>query len=126
MQQSAGGRYLFSLQPWRTLQFLLAFLAVLAAGVRIAAAPAGPGNPGIPKRIDNKTNDGFASHRHQWLGLGVGMGAEAHACPGDTAVERGKNALRPLRTVRQATAVPRYRLSPHFTTLSRVPVAAWQ
>jgi hypothetical protein len=30
---------------------------------------------------------------------------EAQACPDDTAVERWKDALRPLRTVRHATAV---------------------
>ena len=34
----------------------------------------------------------------------------AQACPDDTAVERGKDDLRPESTLRHATAVSRYRL----------------
>jgi hypothetical protein len=46
-------------------------------------------------------------------------------CPriGDTAVERGKNTLRPLRAVRYTTAVSRQGLPPHSTTLARVAAA---
>jgi hypothetical protein len=47
-------------------------------------------------------------------------GRDARApCIGDTAIERGKNALRPKYTVRHATAVSRQGLPPHSTTLPR-------
>ena len=39
---------------------------------------------------------------------------------GDTAVERGENALRPDGAVRHATAVSRQGLPPHSTTLARL------
>ena len=38
----------------------------------------------------------------------------AQACPDDTAVERGKDALRPKDAVRQTTAVSRQGLPPHL------------
>lgn len=39
-------------------------------------------------------------------------------CIGDTAIERRKSVLRLKSAVRHPTAVPRYLLSPHSTTLA--------
>ena len=64
----------------------------------------------------------MAAKARQRRGVRVAEG-HGQACPGDTAVERGKSGVRPLHAVRHTTAVSRRGLPPHSTTLARIPIA---
>ena len=57
----------------------------------------------LSKRDDSRS--AFDEREASWSAVAEGQGASL--CPVDTAVERGKNDLRPKSTVRHTTAVSR-------------------